>query len=47
MAIDTVIISQNSSIIPDEVLSHRLDLIPILEEAEKFEEKKKMKTLMK
>ena len=40
MAIDTVIINQNTSIIPDEVLSHRLGLIPILAEAEDFEEKK-------
>ena len=29
MAIETVIINQNTSIIPDEVLAHRLGLIPI------------------
>ena len=40
MAIDTVIINQNTSIIPDEVLSHRLGLIPILADAEDFEDKK-------
>ena len=40
MAIETVIINQNTSIIPDEVLAHRLGLIPILADANDFEEKK-------
>lgn len=40
MAIDKVIINQNTSIIPDEVLSHRLGLIPILADADDFEYKK-------
>jgi len=40
MAIDTVIINQNTSIIPDEVLSHRLGLISILADAKEFEYKK-------
>ena len=39
MAIETVIINQNTSIIPDEVLSHRLGLIPILADANDFVEK--------
>lgn len=30
MAIDKVLIANNTSLIPDEVLSHRLSLIPIL-----------------
>ena len=41
MAIDTIIISQNSSIMPDKVLSLSLNLIPILKEVENFEEKRK------
>ncbi len=40
MAIETVIINQNTSIIPDEVLAHRLGLIPILADANDFVEKK-------
>jgi DNA-directed RNA polymerase I and III subunit RPAC1 len=40
MAIETVIINQNTSIIPDEVLAHRLGLIPILADANNFIEKK-------
>lgn len=40
MAIETVIINQNTSIIPDEVLAHRLGLIPILADADDFGEKK-------
>ena len=40
MAIETVIINQNTSIIPDEILAHRLGLIPILADADDFEEKK-------
>ena len=40
MAIDTVIINQNTSIIPDEVFAHRLGLIPIMADANDFEEKK-------
>ena len=39
MAIETVIINQNTSIIPDEVLAHRLGLIPILADANDFIEK--------
>jgi len=39
MAIETVIINQNTSIIPDEVLAHRLGLIPILADADDFVEK--------
>jgi len=37
MAIDKVIMYQNTSIMPDEVLAHRLGLIPILADARKFE----------
>ena len=40
MAIETVMINQNTSIIPDEVLAHRLGLIPILADANNFIEKK-------
>jgi len=40
MAIETVIINQNTSIIPDEVLCHRLGLIPIMADANDFIEKK-------
>ena len=40
MAIETVIINQNTSIIPDEVLAHRLGLIPILADANDFIDKK-------
>jgi len=36
MAIEKVIIYQNTSIIPDEVLAHRLGLIPILAEPDLF-----------
>lgn len=40
MAIESVIINQNTTIIPDEVLAHRLGLIPILADANDFIEKK-------
>ena len=40
MAIEAVIINQNTSVIPDEVLAHRLGLIPILADANNFIEKK-------
>jgi DNA-directed RNA polymerase I and III subunit RPAC1 len=40
MAIELVNIYQNTSIIPDEVLSHRLGLIPIFAEANEFQYKK-------
>jgi DNA-directed RNA polymerase I and III subunit RPAC1 len=40
MAIEVVNIYQNTSIIPDEVLSHRLGLIPLLAEANDFQYKK-------
>lgn len=40
MAIEIVNVYQNTSIIPDEVLSHRLGLIPILANANDFEYKK-------
>ena len=40
MAIETVIINQNTSIIPDEVLAHRLGLIPILADANDFKKRK-------
>ena len=40
MAIENVIVHQNTSIIPDEVLAHRLGLIPIFADANKFEYKK-------
>lgn len=40
MAIEKVIIYENSSVIPDEVLSQRLGLIPILADAEDYEYKK-------
>lgn len=39
MAIDKVIITQNTSVIPDEVLAHRLGLIPIFADANDFEDK--------
>lgn len=37
MAIESVFVINNTSIIPDEVLSHRLGLIPIKADARKFE----------
>lgn len=37
MAIETVFVINNTSIIPDEVLSHRLGLIPILADPRKFD----------
>ena len=40
MAIEVVNIYQNTSVIPDEVLSHRLGLIPIFSDANEFQFKK-------
>jgi DNA-directed RNA polymerase I and III subunit RPAC1 len=40
MAIEIVNIYQNTSVIPDEVLSHRLGLIPIFADANEFQYKK-------
>ena len=40
MAIEIVNVYQNTSIIPDEVLCHRLGLIPILCDANEFQYKK-------
>jgi DNA-directed RNA polymerases I and III subunit RPAC1 len=40
MAIEVVNIYQNTSVIPDEVLSHRLGLIPIFSDANEFQYKK-------
>jgi DNA-directed RNA polymerase I and III subunit RPAC1 len=40
MAIEVVNIYQNTSVIPDEVLSHRLGLIPIYADANEFQNKK-------
>ena len=40
MAIETVNIYQNTSVMPDEVLAHRLGLIPILADADDFLYKK-------
>lgn len=37
MAIESVFVINNTSIIPDEVLSHRLGLIPIKADARRFE----------
>ena len=37
MAIETVIINQNTSIIPDEVLAHRLGLTPLVSDLESIE----------
>lgn len=37
MAIATVYIANNTSILPDEVLAHRLGLIPILADPREFE----------
>lgn len=37
MAISTVYISNNTSILPDEVLAHRLGLIPILADPREFD----------
>ena len=39
MAIEKVYIYQNTSLIPDEVLAHRLGLIPIKADPRKFVEK--------
>lgn len=38
MAIETIYIQDNTSIIQDEVLSHRLGLVPILADPEEFED---------
>eukprot|EP00604_Paraphysomonas_vestita_P001650 CAMPEP_0174822714 /NCGR_PEP_ID=MMETSP1107-20130205/17889_1 /TAXON_ID=36770 /ORGANISM="Paraphysomonas vestita, Strain GFlagA" /LENGTH=268 /DNA_ID=CAMNT_0016042471 /DNA_START=167 /DNA_END=973 /DNA_ORIENTATION=- len=38
MAIETIYIQDNTSIIQDEVLSHRLGLVPILADPEQFED---------
>lgn len=40
MAIEIANIWQNTSVIPDEVLSHRLGLIPILADANDFRDRK-------
>jgi len=40
MAIEIVNIYQNTSIIPDEVLSHRIGLVPIFADANEFQYKK-------
>jgi DNA-directed RNA polymerase I and III subunit RPAC1 len=37
MAIERVDLWQNTSVLPDEVLAHRLGLIPILADPAKFE----------
>lgn len=37
MAISTVYVANNTSILPDEVLAHRLGLIPILADPREFE----------
>ena len=39
MAIEKVYLYQNTSLIPDEVLAHRLGLIPIKADPRKFVEK--------
>ena len=39
MTIESVIVNQNTSIIPDEVLAHRLGLIPIMADANDFIDK--------
>ena len=39
MAIEKVILEQNTSVLPDEVLCHRLGLIPILADPDDFESK--------
>ena len=39
MAIEKVFLYQNTSLIPDEVLAHRLGLIPIKADPSKFIEK--------
>ena len=44
VAIDKAILYQNTSIIHDEVLCHRLGLIPIMVDPEKFIFKKCKKT---
>lgn len=38
MAIENVFVINNTSIIPDEVLAHRLGLIPIFVDPRKFED---------
>lgn len=45
MAIHKVYIYQNTSIIPDEVLAHRLGLIPILADPRLFSDKEGNKSL--
>lgn len=37
MAIETVYVDQNTSITHDEVLSHRLGLLPVLADPKEFE----------
>lgn len=43
MAIEKVLIYQNTSLIPDEVLAHRLGLIPIKADPRRFLEKHRNK----
>ncbi|TNJ28931.1 DNA-directed RNA polymerase subunit D [Giardia muris] len=45
MAIDTVVMYENTSIIPDEVLSHRLGLVPINVDPRLFEYHKDTETI--
>jgi len=47
MAIETVNIYQNTSVMPDEVLAHRLGLIPIFADAEDFQYKRGMSFLIR
>lgn len=37
MAIETVFVVNNTSVIPDEILSHRMGLVPIMADPRKFE----------
>ncbi len=45
MAIETVFIQDNTSIIQDEVLAHRLGLVPICADPRLFEFKKGMRRM--
>ena len=47
MAIETVFFTNNSSIIPDELLAHRLGLVPIYADAERFEYQKNKGIILK
>lgn len=39
MAIDKVVIYQNTSVMQDEILAHRIGLLPVMADPEKFDKK--------